>query len=120
MIVRKIGHALLRLTRDLTGDRSGGVLIYTAIVAPTLLGFTGLSVDVGLWQANKRVVQAAADAAAIAGVLNVFILSPPENRGGSGFRREPGGWHPASYAMLAPMFPVVKAVAVNSDRSVGP
>ena len=71
MVVRKIGQALLRWTRDLTGDRSGGVLIYTAIVAPTLLGFTGLSVDIGLWQANKRVVQGAADAAAIAGALEI-------------------------------------------------
>ncbi len=71
MIVRKFGQWIWRWFRALTGDRSGGVLIYTAIVAPTLLGFTGLSVDVGLWQANKRVVQAAADAAAIAGVLEI-------------------------------------------------
>ena len=55
----------------MVGDRSGGVLIYMALVTPALLGVTGLSVDVGLWHANKRVVQAAVDAAAIAGALEV-------------------------------------------------
>jgi len=71
MKARDFGQLLLRWAGALAGDRAGGVLIYTAIVTPTLLGFTGLSVDVGLWQANKRVVQAAVDAAAIAGVLEV-------------------------------------------------
>ena len=71
MNVGKFGRSLFRWTGALMGDRSGGVVIYTAIIAPTLLGFTGLSVDVGLWHANKRVVQAAADAAAIAGALEV-------------------------------------------------
>ena len=71
MKVRKFGQALRRWMGALAGDRRGGVLIYTAIVTPTLLGFAGLSIDVGLWQANKRVVQAAVDAAAIAGALEV-------------------------------------------------
>ncbi len=71
MKIKTFGQSLRRWTGALVGDRAGGVLIYTAIVTPTLLGFTGLSVDVGLWQANKRVVQAAVDAAAIAGVLEV-------------------------------------------------
>ncbi len=71
MKLRELGQLLRRWMAALAGDRAGGVLVYTAIVTPTLLGFTGLSVDVGLWQANKRVVQTAADAAAIAGVLEV-------------------------------------------------
>ena len=71
MKVRKFGQALRRWMGALAGDRRGGVLIYTAILTPALLGFTGLSIDVGLWQANKRVVQAAVDAAAIAGALEV-------------------------------------------------
>ena len=58
-----------RWLRRLWRDASGGVLVYTALIAPVLLGFGGLSVDVAAWYAGKRVVQTAADAAAIAGAL---------------------------------------------------
>lgn len=53
-------------------DRSGSVFVYTAIVAPLLLGFAGLSIDVGVWYANTRLAQAAADAGALAGALEVM------------------------------------------------
>lgn len=52
-------------------DKSGGVLIYTGVMLPVLLGVSGLSVDVGLWYMNKRVLQAAADAAALGGALEL-------------------------------------------------
>ncbi len=50
-------------------DRAGGVFVYVAIAAPVLIGLAGASVDVGLWYANKRLAQSAADSAAMAAGL---------------------------------------------------
>lgn len=52
-------------------DVAGGVLIYTAFAAPVMIGFTGLAVDGGVWYAEKRSVQSIADAAAVAGALEL-------------------------------------------------
>lgn len=41
-----------RLTK-LWRDRAGGVFVYAAIAAPVMIGAAGLSVDIGLWYANK-------------------------------------------------------------------
>ena len=57
-----------RLTK-LWNDRTGGLLIFAAIAAPVLIGAAGLSVDIGLWYANKRLAQSAVDSAALAGAL---------------------------------------------------
>jgi Flp pilus assembly protein TadG len=43
----------------------GAVAVITAMVLPLLLGFTALGVEVGHWYLTKRVMQGAADAAAI-------------------------------------------------------
>jgi hypothetical protein len=51
------------------------VLIYSAFMIPVILGVSGLSVDVGSWYANKRVAQAAADAGALAGALEVMRIN---------------------------------------------
>ena len=55
----------------LLGDRSGSVIVYVAIAAPIILGAAALSVDIGLWYANKRLAQSAADSAALAGSLEI-------------------------------------------------
>ena len=60
-----------RLSR-LWKSRAGGVLIYFAIAAPVLIGLAGASIDIGLWYANKRIVQSAVDSAALAGALEVL------------------------------------------------
>ncbi len=52
-------------------DRSGGVLVYVALAAPIIIGAAALSVDLGLWYANKRLAQSAADSAALAGSLEI-------------------------------------------------
>jgi len=52
-------------------ESTGGVMIYFGLMLPIMLGITGLSVDVGLWYANKRAVQAIADAAALGGALEI-------------------------------------------------
>ncbi len=59
-----------RLSRLWKG-RAGGVFVYFAIAAPVLIGLAGASIDVGLWYANKRLVQSAVDSAAIAGALEL-------------------------------------------------
>jgi len=57
--------------RDFTGDGSGAVLIYTGFAVAVLFGVGGLAVDAGMWYATKRSAQSAADAAALAGALEV-------------------------------------------------
>ena len=80
-------------------DKSGGVMIYTALALPVLLGVSGLSVDVGSWYANKRVAQASADAGAIAAALEVM-------------RRGIGGDDNVAYSVL-------EAVALSSAAENG-
>ena len=47
-----------RLTK-LWRDRTGGIFVFAAIAAPVMIGAAGLSVDIGLWYANKRLAQSA-------------------------------------------------------------
>ena len=47
-------------------------MIYMAVLAPVILGFAGLSVDIGYWYANVRMAQNAADSAAVAASLEVL------------------------------------------------
>jgi Putative Flp pilus-assembly TadE/G-like len=61
-------------------ERSGGVMIYTALALPLLLGAAGMAVDVGFWYETKRVAQSAADAGAIAGALGVMRLNQDPDR----------------------------------------
>ncbi len=64
----------LRFLKRFGKDAHGGVLVYTALALPILLGVAGLSVDVGFWYAAKRVTQASADAGALAAALEVMRL----------------------------------------------
>lgn len=63
---------ILDTLRNLRRNRLGGIFIYTAVAAPVIFGFAGMSIDIGVWYANKRLTQAAADSAAIAGALEVL------------------------------------------------
>ncbi len=62
-----LGKRLTKLWRD----RRGGIFVYAAIAAPVLIGAAGLSIDVGMWYANKRLIQSAVDSAALAGALEL-------------------------------------------------
>lgn len=62
---------LRRRSAALAGDRSGTVLVLTALMLPLLMGLTGLSVDTALWYAQKRHIQTVADAAAVGGALEL-------------------------------------------------
>src|ERR1700751_28653 len=44
---------------------AGAVAVVTALVLPVLLGFTSLGIEVGHWYLGQRIMQGAADAAAI-------------------------------------------------------
>ncbi len=65
---------IVRILTFLSGfrkDRSGALLIYTALALPVLLGAAGLSTDVVLWYLQKRAVQTATDSAAISGAYEL-------------------------------------------------
>ena len=53
-------------------DQRGVSAIIFAIALPVLIGFVGIGVEVGLWFARKRNLQAAADAGAMAGALVLY------------------------------------------------
>jgi hypothetical protein len=55
----------MKLIRSLRKSSTGAVAAITAIVLPVLLGFGSLGVEVGHWFLAQRVMQGAADAAAI-------------------------------------------------------
>jgi hypothetical protein len=52
-------------------DERGQTIILVALSLPILLGFIGIATDVGALFKDKRTLQTAADAAAIAGALNL-------------------------------------------------
>jgi Flp pilus assembly protein TadG len=56
-------------------DESGQALIISALCMTCLLGFVALAADVGVMLRQKRLVQTAADAAAIAGALEINYSS---------------------------------------------
>src|SRR5437870_13390412 len=55
--------------RGLWRDTRGATIVLVALTLTALIGFTGLSVDVGLWYTIKRYNQSAADIAALSGAL---------------------------------------------------
>ena len=60
-------NALARLGKD----KRGAAAIVVAVSATSLLGVAGLVVDVGSWYLLRRNMQAAADAASLAGAVNL-------------------------------------------------
>ena len=50
---------------------SGQVLAFALLAMPVILGVVGLAIDVGYFRYTKRVMQTAADTAAIAGALAI-------------------------------------------------
>src|ERR1700735_495423 len=53
-------------------DESGQVMILTVLCVTCLLGFVAMAVDVGIMLRTKRVLQTAADSAAIAGAAEII------------------------------------------------
>lgn len=64
--------SLKRLFRRLVADRRGNAAVIAAAAFPLLIGSAGLTVDGIEWILQKRQIQQAADAAAIAGVYGLI------------------------------------------------
>ncbi len=74
---------MMRLRRRLSRRDRGAVAIVTAILMLTFLGLTAFAVDVGNWYAVGLQAQRAADAGALAGVVNL----PGDQSGASSVAR---------------------------------
>lgn len=61
----RLAGAVRRFARD-TG---GGVMIWTGVGMPVILGISGLGLDSALWYLERRVMQSAVDTAAISAAL---------------------------------------------------
>lgn len=64
------------LIKAFSQDRRGAIAVIFALMLPVLMGFLGLGLEAGMWYQEKRDLQGAADAAAIAGAYEL-------NSGGS-------------------------------------
>lgn len=62
----------LKALVPLAKNRSGSLMVYTALTFPIFIGLAGLAIDVGAWYAESRYAQTAADSAAIAGALEIL------------------------------------------------
>jgi Flp pilus assembly protein TadG len=58
-------------------DDSGQVLLMTALLIPVLLGFAGLSLDVGSWYSTRSDLEQAADAAAHSAAIELKRTNDP-------------------------------------------
>jgi Flp pilus assembly protein TadG len=58
-------HGLLR-------DESGATAVVFGLCMTALMGFAGMAIDVGLWYADRRAVQGAADSAAYSAAIDSF------------------------------------------------
>src|SRR5215470_6257473 len=63
---------MLRLISALLGDRKGGTVLFVALGAPVVIGAAGIGVETGLWYMTRRHAQTAADAAAVAGAMQLL------------------------------------------------
>jgi hypothetical protein len=59
------------VSRKLRADERGVSFIVTALALAALLGFSGLAIDVVMWESNQRAMQGAADQAAL-GAASAF------------------------------------------------
>ncbi|MGI9419668.1 MAG: pilus assembly protein TadG-related protein [Geminicoccaceae bacterium] len=88
-LIKDSGHRNEGLGRN----ESGTIIAPLAIMMPILIGMAGIGVDIGSWYHGKRQAQAAADAAARAGALelvrngseSVILLAAKEDAEAHGF-----------------------------------
>jgi hypothetical protein len=64
--------------RRVSVDRRGAIAVITALAATALMGFTGLAIDVTLWELTKNKMQGAADQAAI-GAVTAYLAGGGAN-----------------------------------------
>ncbi len=72
--VRRLGRRTARvreMLRRRRGEDRGSVAVLVALLLPLMMGMAGLAVDVGSWYLTQAQLQAAADAAALAGAADL-------------------------------------------------
>ena len=65
-----------QVTRAYESSRRGAILALVGVSMVALIGVLVLAIDVGDLQRNRRMAQTAADAAALAGAIEIFRLRP--------------------------------------------
>lgn len=65
--------------RNITNDESGQALVLTAVGMVAMLAFVGLAIDIGAIRYERRHLQAAADAAALAAALQISSCGSTSN-----------------------------------------
>lgn len=65
------GRRLLHVMTGLARDERGVIIVMFAFMLPIMIGFLGLGVEVAFWFQDRRDLQAAADAGALAGAYEV-------------------------------------------------
>ncbi|MCH7931541.1 MAG: pilus assembly protein, partial [Proteobacteria bacterium] len=69
--IRGAGGGALRTLGAFARDTSGATAVMLVLLIPVLIGFMGISVDVGLWYTARRGMQNMADAAAMSGASEI-------------------------------------------------
>ncbi len=92
-------------TAGFAADRSGVIVVMFALMLPILIGFIGLGVEVGFWYKERRDMQAAADAAALAGAYE--LAEDRASNIGTVAQREAenNGWSSGSGTITTRSFP---------------
>jgi Flp pilus assembly protein TadG len=72
-------RVVLRRLRELGVEQSGGIAVYAAIAIVMLLGFVGLTIDIGRMAIVKGEMKRAADAGALAGARALNLIAPAPN-----------------------------------------
>ncbi|HXG82281.1 MAG TPA: pilus assembly protein TadG-related protein, partial [Sphingomicrobium sp.] len=70
--LRRFCFECRRSLKRLRREEDGATAITTAIVLTALVGFVGLGTEVGMWYAERRAMQTAADAAAMGGAYEIY------------------------------------------------
>ena len=72
MLGRSLSRFCLESRGSLRRDQGGATAIITAIAIAMLVGFVGLGTEVGMWYAERRSLQTAADAAAMGAGFDLY------------------------------------------------
>ena len=90
---RTLSTSLARLTAAFRRDTSGSYSLVFAFLSPVIIGFLGLSVDVGMWFSKQALLQAAADSSA-------FSAAAAKAAGATDYQTQAAGVA-ASYGFIA-------------------
>ena len=114
--------------RRLPGDRSGTILVMTALLMPVFVGAMALGAEVSYWYFTQRKLQNSADVAAYAGAVKLRFEKDADTIAGaaksaainSGYRDSIGvvdtNWPPLSGAFVGDMDSVEVTVTENVPR----